>query len=131
MRVLLDTHAFLWWITDSPLLPPAARDIIADGRNEVFLSVASGWEIAIKASRGRLQLPDSPERFVAEQLAKNNIKSLPILMSHALHVCHLPDHHQDPFDRLLVSQSQLEALPILTLDPEIARYDVQIVGRTH
>ncbi len=129
MRALLDTHVFLWWIMDSPLLPQSARQIIADARNELFLSAASGWEIALKASRGRLQLPDIPERFVARQLAENSIMSLPVLMSHALHVYRLPNHHQDPFDRLIIAQSQLEDLPLLTMDQEIARYEVQIVGR--
>lgn len=129
MRVLLDTQIFLWWIMDSPLLLQPARDIIADGSNELFLSAASGWEIAIKTRLGRLQLPDIPERFIPEQLSRNNISSLPVLMSHALRVYHLPSHHQDPFDRLLVAQSQLENLPILTADPNIAKYDVQIIGR--
>lgn len=129
MRVLLDTHVFLWWVMDSPLLSKSARQVIADARNELFLSAASGWEIAIKAQLGRLQLPDTPEDFVAEQLVLNNIQSLPVLMSHALHVYSLPKHHQDPFDRLLVVQSQLEDLPILTADPDIAHYDVEIVGR--
>jgi len=129
MRVLLDTQTFLWWIMDSPLLLQPARDVIAEGGNELFLSAASGWEIAIKTRLGKLQLPDTPERFIPEQLSRNNISSLPVLMSHALHVYHLPDHHRDPFDRLLVAQSQLEDLPILTADPDIAKYDVQIVGR--
>ncbi len=129
MRVLLDTHAFLWWIMDSPLLPPASRKIIEDGTNELYLSAASGWEIAIKAARGRLQLPAAPERFMAEQLVQNSIQVLPVQMSHALHVYSLPPYHQDPFDRLLIAQAQMEGIPILTLDAEIARYDVRIVGR--
>lgn len=129
MRVLLDTHVFLWWIMNSPLLPAVARDIIAEGTNELFFSAASGWEIAIKANCGRLRLPDTPERFISEQLALNSISSLPILMSHALRVYQLPNHHRDPFDRLLVAQAQVEDLPIVTLDEAIARYDVRIVGR--
>ena len=129
MRVLLDTHAFLWWITDSPALTPLAREVIADGRNELFLSAASGWEIAIKAQRGRLELPETPQEFVSEQLALNHIFSLPVLMSHALHVYSLPWHHNDPFDRLLVAQAQVEQLTILTANENIAKYDVEIVGR--
>jgi PIN domain nuclease of toxin-antitoxin system len=128
MRVLLDTHCFLWWIIDSPLLPPYARQVIAEGRNELFLSAASGWEIAIKAHRGRLQLPQPPNRFIPEQLSRNHIQTLPVLMSHALHVCSLPNHHQDPFDRLLVAQAQFEHLPILTMDAEIVKYDVRVLG---
>ncbi|MBM4429845.1 MAG: type II toxin-antitoxin system VapC family toxin [Chloroflexi bacterium] len=129
MRILLDTQIFLWWIMDSPLLSQSARSLTAEGNNELFLSAASGWEIAIKTRLGRLQLPDAPERFVPEQLAQNRILSLPVLMSHALHVANLPDHHNDPFDRLLVAQAQVEDLPILTSDPNIARYDVRIADR--
>lgn len=114
---------------DSPLLPQFAREVMGDGANELFLSAASGWEIAIKAQRGRLRLPDAPASFVAEQLARNGISTLPVLMSHVLHVHGLPNHHQDPFDRLLVAQSQMEDLPILTMDRDIACYDVRTVGR--
>jgi PIN domain nuclease of toxin-antitoxin system len=128
MRVLLDTHVFLWWIMDSPMLPEAARAVIGDGDNELFLSAASGWEIAIKSQLGRLQLQGPPQEFVAEQLAQNRIHSLPILMAHALYVFSLPWHHRDPFDRLLVAQSQLENLPLLTFDEDIAGYDVQLIA---
>lgn len=127
MRALLDTHAFLWWITDDPRLPHKARGIISEGENELYLSAASGWEIAIKARLGRLQLPDDPERFIPEQLALNAIESLPVQMSHALRVHALPDYHRDPFDRLLIAQAQLEGLPILTEDGRIARYRVKTI----
>jgi len=127
MEVLLDTHVFLWWIEDNPRLSPLAREVIGDANNDVFLSAASGWEIAIKARLGRLKLPDSPERFVAEQLAINAFSSLPIRLSHALHVYALPPIHRDPFDRILVAQSRLEDMPILTADPQIARYSVEVL----
>ena len=127
MRVLLDTHTFLWWITDDPRLSKKARETINDGHNELYLSAASGWEMAIKARLGKLQLPDSLERFVPEQLAINGIEGLPVQMRHALHVQVLPDYHRDPFDRLLVAQAQLEDIPILTRDPYIARYQVKTV----
>jgi PIN domain nuclease of toxin-antitoxin system len=127
MRALLDTHTFLWWTTDDPRLSKKAREIISEGNNELYLSAASGWEMAIKARLGRLRLPDGLERFVPEQLALNGIESLPVQMSHTLHVHVLPDHHRDPFDRLLVAQAQLESLPILTRDPYIARYQVKTV----
>ncbi len=106
MRALLDTHAFLWWTTDDPRLSSRARRIIADGRNRLFFSAAGGWEIAIKAQLGRLRLPSDPERFIPEEMQRNAIESLPIQMRHALHVHTLPRHHRDPFDRLLVAQSQ-------------------------
>ena len=127
MKALLDTHTFLWWITDDPRLSGEARKIIAEGGNELYLSAASGWEMAIKAGLGRLVLPDDPGIFIPEQMAHNAILPLPIRMRHVLHVFHLPDHHRDPFDRLLVAQAQLEDMPILSSDPQIARYPVRII----
>jgi len=127
MKVLLDTHTFLWWITDSPRLSARAREVIRDSNNELFFSTASGWEIAIKAQLGRLQLPDNLEQFIVDQLSLNTILVLPIQLRHALHVYTLPQHHRDPFDRMLVAQSQVENLPILTTDPQIAQYDVETI----
>jgi PIN domain nuclease of toxin-antitoxin system len=127
MRFLLDTHAFLWWITDDPQLSAVARGIIGDSDNELFLSVASAWEVAIKAGLGRLSLPERPDRFVPDQLTKNNIRPLPIEMSHALHVARLPAIHGDPFDRLIIAQSMLEKIPIITGDSVIPRYRVKTV----
>lgn len=127
MRALLDTHAFLWWITDDSRLSGRAREVISDGRNELFFSAASGWEITIKASLGRLEIPEDLERFVAEQLSRNAIQTLPIHLSHALRTSALPGHHRDPFDRILVSQALLEKMPLLSADPQIARYPVEVV----
>jgi PIN domain nuclease of toxin-antitoxin system len=127
MNVLLDTHAFLWWIADNPELSSRAREVMGDGDNVLLLSAASGWEIAIKSKLGRLQLPDNPDRFVSEHMSINAMTSLPIQLSHALHVYSLPDHHRDPFDRILVAQSQLEKLPIVTRDPQITRYSVEVI----
>lgn len=127
MRDLLDTHTFLWWITDDPRLSSRVYKIIGDGGNELFLSAACGWEMVIKAKLGRLQLPNDPEYFIPEQMALNAIDSLPIQMSHALPVYELPSHHRDPFDRLLIAQAQLENLPILTADPQITRYSVKVI----
>lgn len=127
MKVLLDTHAFLWWITDDQRLSLRAREIISEGENEVFVSAATGWEIAIKAQIGRLGLPTEPQQFIVEQLKINAIKSLPIEMRHALHISTLPAHHRDPFDRMLVAQAQLENLPILSTDPDIGKYEVTII----
>jgi PIN domain nuclease of toxin-antitoxin system len=127
MRALLDTHTFLWWNMDDPRLSGRARQILADGSNEIFLSAASAWEIAIKTARGRLTLPEPPASYVPSRMALHHFHHLPIQVSHALHVFKLPDLHQDPFDRLLVAQSQLEELPILTADEIIARYEVEII----
>ena len=125
MRVLLDTHAFLWWITEDRRLSARAREVMTDGGNDLLLSAASGWEIAIKASLGRITLPVPIDRFLSEQLQRNGIGTLPIEMSHALRVHASPLLHRDPFDRLLVAQAQLEKLRILTSDPQIAQYDVE------
>ena len=127
MKVLLDTHAFLWWNTDDHKLSYVARNVIADDRNELYLSVSSAWEIAIKAARGSLVLPDPPEQYVPSRLRLHRIQALAIQLRHALRVYELPMIHRDPFDRLLIAQSQLETLPILTADPEIARYNVDII----
>ena len=127
MRALLDTHTFLWWITDDPRLSVRARAIIGDGSHSLFLSAASGWEIAIKARLGRLELPGKLPLFIVEQLSLNAFESLPVQLSHALHVYTLPDYHRDPFDRLLVAQSQLEQLPILTADHQISQYPVEVI----
>jgi len=127
VRVLLDTHTFLWWISNDTRLSSRAREIISNGNNELLLSAASGWEIAIKVRLGRLQLPYEPERFIPEQLVINAIQSLPIKISHALHTYSLPIYHRDPFDRIIIAQAQLEGLPILTSDPQIAKYKVEII----
>ena len=128
MKVLLDTHVFLWWITnDLPRLSDRAQEIFRDGGNTLFLSAASVWEISIKAQLGKITLPDKPSKFFTNQLAKNAILALPIHVSHAIHVYSLPIYHQDPFDRMLIAQSQLEKLPIMTVDQQISRYDVEIL----
>jgi PIN domain nuclease of toxin-antitoxin system len=127
MRLLLDTHAFLFWITDSEALSESARGHIEDPENELYLSAASGWEIAIKTKLKRLELTGPPERVIAEQMAFNHIQSLSIQMSHALNTYHLPQLHRDPFDRMLVAQSMVEEIPILTRDPAISQYKVETI----
>lgn len=127
MKVLLDTHVFLWWITDDPRLSERAREIISDGENTLFFSAASAWEIAIKAKLGKLSVPGDFEAFITEQLIQNSITPLPVRLGHALRVYNLPVHHRDPFDRLLVAQAQVEKLPIVTGDPAIAQYPVEVI----
>jgi PIN domain nuclease of toxin-antitoxin system len=127
MKILLDTHIFLWWITDDSRLSGRAHEIISNSHNELYLSAASGWEIAIKSGLGRIQLPRKPDFFIAEQLSRNAIISMPIEMSHALHVHTLPLHHQDPFDRIIIAQAQLEKVPILTADPQFKKYKITVL----
>lgn len=127
MKVLLDTHAFLWWIADDQRLSVRAREIIGDGNNELFLSAATGWEIIIKVQIGRLKLPDEPQHYIVEQMRNNAIDHPPIHIKHALHIWTLPQHHRDPFDRLLIAQAQLEGLPVLSADSQLEKYPVEVI----
>ncbi len=127
MRYLLDTHAFLWWNMDDAQLSPLAKELIADGNNEIFLSAATAWEIAIKTGRGRLALPDDPTRYVHSRMNLNGFQALPVQIHHAVQVYKLPMHHADPFDRLLIAQSQIESMPLITADVEIRKYEVEVV----
>ncbi|MFZ5595559.1 MAG: type II toxin-antitoxin system VapC family toxin [Bacillota bacterium] len=127
MRALLDTHTFLWWITDDDRLSGRIREIIGNIENELYLSAASGWEMAIKAGIGKLSLPGDLELFVSEQLSVNAINPLPIQMGHALYVNSLPEYHRDPFDRLIIAQARMEGMPILTSDRQIMRYPVKTI----
>ena len=127
MKLLLDTHCFLWWFADDPRLGARARELISDGENAIYLSAASSWEIAIKVSLGKLTLPEPPDVYVPSRLSSQEIDGLPIEHVHALGVASLPPHHPDPFDRLIVSQATLEKLPILTADDRIAMYDVEAI----
>ena len=127
MKVLLDTHTFLWAISDDPRLTPLARRVFTAGDNELFLSVASVWEVLTKVQIGRLPFPENPGAYMKQQMARNNIHPLPILMSHALHLEQLPLHHRDPFDRLLVAQSVVENLPLLSADPLLKNYAATIM----
>jgi PIN domain nuclease of toxin-antitoxin system len=127
LRVLLDTHAFLWWIGDDPRLSERAREVLSDGDNDLVFSAASGWEIAIKARLGRLHVPGDLNTYLFRQLTENYTSVLPVHLSHALRVHALPDHHRDPFDRLLVAQAIVEEIPLLSADPRIARYPVEVV----
>jgi len=129
MRVLLDTHVFLWWITDDAKLPDSIRNFISDGNNELFFSAASCWEIAIKSNLGRISLSHKIESFLPEQMVLNAVQGLPIQISHALYVINLPDHHRDPFDRIIVAQAQLEKMAIITSDPLVTKYDVDVIWK--
>ena len=128
MKVLLDTHAFLWWVTDDAQISARARRLVADNSNEVYFSAVSGWEIAIKARLGRLSIGSGDvEAFIAEQVAANRFEVLPIHLNHALRTCSLPDFHRDPFDRLLIAQATIEELALLSADRELAKYKVRLI----
>ena len=127
MIVLLDTHAWLWWVTDDVRLGNVARAIIEDASNTILLSIASAWEIAIKQSLGRLRTGDSPETLIPRLLEESQTGLLAIELRHALKVASLPHHHRDPFDRLLVAQALEEGFPLLTADDALRRYGVVIL----
>ncbi len=126
MRVLLDTHVFLWADTTPDRLGTAV-DLVADPGTTRMLSAASSWEIAIKHGVGKLPLPEPPADYVPMAMRRLVVEALPIGHVHALHVGTLPDHHRDPFDRVLVAQAQLEGLTILTADQALVDYEVDVI----
>jgi PIN domain nuclease of toxin-antitoxin system len=125
MRLLLDTHTFLWWINDSAELSTKSRKAITNAGNECFLSLASCWEMAIKASLNKLRLAQPLERFVPEHIAANGFRLLGVDFSHIAETEGLPFHHRDPFDRLLVAQAMTENLTIVSADAVLSRYGVK------
>jgi PIN domain nuclease of toxin-antitoxin system len=127
MRLLLDTHTFLWWNTEDPQLSSRARELIGDGQNEIFLSAASAWEISIKTAQGKLVLPEPPAQYISNRISLYQFHPLPVQIHHAVQVYNLPMHHADPFDRLLIAQSQVESLPLISMDANIRNYDVEVI----
>jgi PIN domain nuclease of toxin-antitoxin system len=122
VRLLLDTHALLWWFTDDERLTNTARQAIADEANEVFVSAASAWEIATKQRLGKLdEVPQAAERF-AELVAANGFLHLPVSHAHGLRAGGYPLAHRDPFDRMLAAQSELESLILVTRDPVFGEF---------
>ena len=124
MNLLLDTHAFLWWLSGSRRLSGPARERIADPSVAVFVSAASIWEAAIKESLGRLDLGDSD---LVEEITLNQFLELPISPAHAAHAGGLPRHHDDPFDRMLVAQAEIEGLTLISRDRRLQDYSVSVV----
>ena len=124
MNLLLDTHTFLWAIDNHPNLSPEARAAITDGNNMVYVSAATVWEISIKKAIGKLTIP---EGNYLDELSAHRFTPLDITTEHALAIEDLPQHHKDPFDRLLIAQAQIEKLTLVTRDPRIKQYTVQVI----
>ncbi len=127
MRLLLDTHVWLWTLVEPHRIRDDVRERLSVPGTTLHLSAASTWEIAIKYRLGKLPLPEPPERFVLPRLVRDGIRPLPIEPVHTLRVATLPDHHADPFDRLLVAQAQVERFTIVTADAKLAPYDVSLL----
>jgi len=125
MRILLDTHAWLWMNAEPERLSSEALGLVQDLSNELLLSAASAWEIALKVGIGKLVLPEPPSRYIPSRMQAGGVISLPVTVAHAAAVADLPHHHRDPFDRMLVAQAKLEGVPILTSDPQLGAYDVE------
>ena len=122
-RLLLDTHALLWWLADDPRLGPRARTLIGDERNEAYVSAVSAWEISIEQALGKLDAPEDLDAIVTEE----GFAKLPITFFHGERAGLLPALHRDPFDRMLVAQAQAEGLDIITADERIAAYAIRTV----
>jgi PIN domain nuclease of toxin-antitoxin system len=125
VKLLLDTHAFLWFVTSDPQLSETALDLIAEPTNEILISPASYWEIAIKVSLGKYPLSVPFEKFFQEGIDGSDMAILPIEVRHAAVLASLPMHHKDPFDRMVVSQGIAEQIPIVSADAALDAYGVQ------
>lgn len=122
-RFLLDTHVLLWWLADDSKLGTKARADIGDGRNEIYISAASSWEISIKKRNGKLKGPEDIDSIVEQE----RFLKLPITLVHGEAAGQLPDHHKDPFDRMLIAQALQEGLTILTVDEKLQQYGADVV----
>lgn len=127
MKLLLDTHVFLWYITANPKLPETFRAAIQDVANEAYLSTASVWEAVIKHNLGRLPLPGAPAEYLPQQRAAHGISTLPVDEGAMPHLASLSPLHRDPFDRLLIAQAMQHELTVVTVDADIATYAVPLL----
>jgi PIN domain nuclease of toxin-antitoxin system len=126
LRFLLDTHCWLWLQTATERFSGATLDLLSDTRNELLLSAASSWEMAIKYQLGKLPLPAPPEEYVPSRMQVSGTSALPVLHIHALRVGTLPPLHRDPFDRLIIAQALHERITVVTADQVFERYRVQV-----
>lgn len=127
MKLLLDTHIFIWWADQPERLSPAALSALEDEANELLLSVASIWEMQIKIQLGKLKLSLPLKELLKNQQETNDLTFLPVTLTHVLALEALPSHHKDPFDRLLIAQSLEEELTIVTADSQFPAYSVKLL----
>ena len=128
MKLILDTHTFLWFVNDNPKLSDRLKDLIEDTSNVSYLSVASLWEMSIKFNLGKLTLDPNFEEFVDREVITTSIQLLNIKLSHLRVNATLPFHHRDPFDRLIIAQSLAEGMPIITVDSAFNKYSVTLIN---
>ena len=124
MKVLLDTCAFLWLVTDDPKLSQLAKEIFLDSGNELLLSAVTGFELTIKHSLGKLRLTEAPKEFIPNRIEANGLTEFPRSLKHTYALQNLPLHHKDPFDRLLVAQAIVNQIPLLSADEQLSAYDI-------
>ena len=129
MKLLLEPHIFLWFISGDKRLPEALRDRIRDLHNEVYLSVVSLWEAILKHQLGKLPLPQPPERYLPTQRERHQITSLSLDEVSVSRLVHLPPIHRDPFDRMLICQAMAHGLTLVTVDDVICKYPVLVLNR--
>jgi PIN domain nuclease of toxin-antitoxin system len=127
MNILLDTHTFLWLVTDHPNASKTAKQLFMNTKNSFYLSAVCSFEIAVKYSLGKLELREPPQLFIHNRIKANSFIPLPITIEHSLVLADLPFHHRDPFDRLLIAQAIVEDIPILTADKIFSLYPAQII----
>lgn len=125
MRLLLDTHAFLWFTLNDPQLSVPARNLIADPANDIEISPATYWEVAIKIGIGKYSLTESLQDFMEREIATNQFRILHIEPRHVAPLTSLPFHHRDPFDRLIIAQAMIEQIPVVSADAVFDAYPVQ------
>lgn len=131
MKLLLDTQCWLWWFAQPERLNEEAIAKIADENNELWLSVASVWEIGIKVAVGKLPLADPLDEYISIRMAQLGVRSLMITAPHALQSATLPLHHRDPFDRMLIAQAQVEAMTLVSADSIFNQYEVSLIWATN
>ena len=127
MRLLVDTHCWLWYLLSPERLNTSAREHLQNPAHQIYFSAASAWEIVIKYGLGKLKLPLSPRQYIPSRLAALGHESLPITQEHTLGVEGLPAHHKDPFDRILIAQTLVEDLELVTADESLKRYEVDLL----
>lgn len=127
MKLLLDTHTFIWWDSEPAKLSPQVLALCQDRTNSLLLSVASVWEMQIKLQLGKLKLDRPLAEIIESQQQRNNIEILPVLLTHVLVLQSLPAHHKDPFDRLLIAQANVEEAALASSDPVFAKYIVNVL----